>query len=210
MIFMKDNSRTVHDLVIGGSWSYSLNFGKMMMMNKKSKRVKKIQRTGPSPDLSWKMDAKPAAVTSFDPVPDWMQPGVEAQLTGLENARHLNGNVVKIERNVPEPPEGKIRVVLSNGKEAKVKPANLKPADAPPDSPKDVDMSWFAEGVQATLIGLEKVPHMNGQLVSILDPVPQPTDGKILVRILSTGTEAEVPPHNLEYAADAPADTLHL
>jgi len=82
------------------------------------------------------------------------------------------------------------------------------PAAAPADA-GSVDMSWFAEGVQATLIGLEKAPEMNGQLVSILDPVPQPADGKILVRIISTGNEAKVPPHNLQFAAAAPADTLH-
>jgi hypothetical protein len=230
IIFSKGQGE-VHDVVLGGSWNYSLHFGKMTQMNRKSKAIKKIKRDGPSVDITWKMGAKSKepASPSFDPVPAWMQPGALAQLTGLENAPHLNGNVVKIGSNKPEPPEGKIRVVLSTGMEgtqhtwggeAKVKPANLKPADAPPDAPPaapaaapadagSVDMSWFAEGVQATLIGLEKAPEMNGQLVSILDPVPQPADGKILVRIISTGNEAKVPPHNLQFAAAAPADTLH-
>ena len=48
----KKTGAAVHDVVIGGSWSYSLDFKKMTQMNKKSRAVKKIKREGPSPDLS--------------------------------------------------------------------------------------------------------------------------------------------------------------
>ena len=57
-------------------------------------------------------------------------------------------------------------------------------------------MSWIAEGVEAELVGLA-MAHMNGQVVVIVDPVPQPADGKIRVR-LPAGSEANVPPVNLK------------
>ena len=51
----KKTGAAVHDVVIGGSWTYSLHFGKMTQINKKygMKSCKKIRRNGPTEDLSW-------------------------------------------------------------------------------------------------------------------------------------------------------------
>ena len=41
---------------------------------------------------------------------------------------------------------------------------------------------------------------MNGQLVSIVDPVPRPKDGKVRIRIIALAREANVPrAENKEY-----------
>ena len=42
---------------------------------------------------------------------------------------------------------------------------------------------------------------MNGQLVSILDPVPDPENGKIRVQNIATGAELKVLPDQLEAVA---------
>ena len=59
---------------------------------------------------------------------------------------------------------------------------------------------WLAEGVKATLVGLDKAPDLNGELVSIVDPVPRPKDGKIRVLIIALDKDAHVPrAENKEY-----------
>jgi hypothetical protein len=89
----------------------------MTQMNKKSgrKSMKEIRRVGPSPDLSAPGFRKPKP--DFDlrnyPVPDWIQPGIQAELTGLATTPHMNGQLVTISSVIPQPPEGRIRVVLS-------------------------------------------------------------------------------------------------
>ena len=80
------------------------------------------------------------------------------------------------------------------------------PKPAPEPTPPrvanlELDVSWLAKGVRAKLVGLEKAPHLNGELVSVLDPVPEP-NGKIRVRIIATKMNIIVSPQNLEAAAD--------
>jgi len=189
IIFSKGQGE-VHDVVLGGSWNYSLHFGKMTQMNRKSKAIKKIKRDGPSVDITWKMGAKSKepASPSFDPVPAWMQPGAVAQLTGLENAPKLNGNVVKIESNKPEPPEGKIRVTLSKGTddggshiwggEAKVKPENLKPdSGAPPAAPPAAPAAAPAVApAEASKLSWADITDSDDEEASTEEPKPQAED----------------------------------
>jgi hypothetical protein len=141
------------------------------------------------------------------PVPDWIQPGVQAQLSGHDTSPHLNGQSVTISSIVPQPPEGRIRVELSTGDEEAVMPDNLKPVGAssvedpvaPTPYPDEFDPvpDWIQPGVEAQLTGLENTPHMNGKVVKISSNTPQPPEGKIRV-VLSTGKEASVKPNNLK------------
>ena len=102
-----------------------------------------------------------------------------------------------------DPPDGKIRVlIIATGKEANVPLENLEKAEDDAGEDDAPDLSWLAEGVKATLVGLDKAPHLNGELVSIVDPVPRPKDGKIRVMIIAKDKEANVPLENLEKAED--------
>ena len=123
----------------------------------------------------------------------------------------MNGTLVSIVDPVPrardgsvqDPPDGKIRVlIIATGKEASVPLENLEKAEDDAGEDDAPDLSWLAEGVKATLVGLDKAPHLNGELVSILDPVPRPKDGKIRVLIIAQDKEANVPLENLEKAED--------
>ena len=69
----------------------------------------------------------------------------------------------------------------------------------PDGEPSPTD--WLAEGAKATLVGIVNAPSMNGQLVSILDPVPDPENGKIRVQNVATGAELKVLPDQLEAVA---------
>ena len=100
-----------------------------------------------------------------------------------------------------DPPDGKIRVlIIATGKEASVPLENLEKAEDDAGEDDAPDLSWLAEGVKATLVGLDKAPHLNGELVSIVDPVPRPKDGKVRVLIIALDKDAHVPrAENKEY-----------